>query len=127
LQARVSLSVTSAIFQKSKEPALEGNRLPQVPRLSGAVAVDVLPRDWFRGGVVVRSVGAQFDDDRNAFRLASATQADLRIAAHRKDVELALTVENLFDARVETGRTPLVTLAPGRSFRVNAAWSLGGR
>jgi len=119
LHVRGSLSATSAIFRNSKEPALEGNRLPQVPRVSGVVALDVTPSAWSRAGLVVRSVGAQFDDDRNVFRLASATQADLRIAARRNQVELAMVVENLFDARVETGRTPLVTLAPGRAFRGN--------
>lgn len=125
LQARASLAFTSAKFRKSLEPALEGNRLPQVPRVSGTFGADVMRADWLRAGIVIRSVGAQFDDDRNAFRLAPATQADMRVAVRRQQVELSAIVENLFDARVEVGRTPLVTLAPGRAVRVGASWSLG--
>lgn len=125
LQARGSLALTSARFRNSKEPALEGNRLPQVPRVSGTFGADVSRADWLRAGIVVRSVGAQFDDDRNAFRLASATQADMRVAVRRQQVELSAVIENLFDARVEVGRTPLVTLAPGRAVRVGASWSPG--
>jgi outer membrane receptor protein involved in Fe transport len=127
LQLRASLSATDAAFRQSQEPALEGNQLPQVPRVSGALAVEVVPVTWGRAGLVVRSVGAQFDDDRNVFRLAAATQVDMRVSAHARQVELAMVVENLFDARVEVGRTPLVTLAPSRAMRVAATWTLGGR
>lgn len=122
LQVRASLSATDAAFRESAEPALEGNRLPQVPRVSGVIGVDLLPASWWRAAVIVRSVGAQFDDDRNVFELAAATQADLRVSARRKRLEWALVVENVFDARVEVGRTPLVTLAPGRAMRVSATF-----
>jgi outer membrane receptor protein involved in Fe transport len=122
LQMRGSLSATDATFRESAEPALEGNRLPQVPRISGVVSVDLLPASWWRAGVVVRSVGAQFDDDRNVFELAAATQADMRVSARLKRLEWALVVENVFDARVEVGRTPLVTVAPGRALRVSATF-----
>ena len=77
--------------------------------------------------MVIRSVGAQFDDDRNVFEMARATQVDMRVAAQVRQIELSMVVENLLDARVEVGRTPLVTLAPSRAFRVNATWWLGGR
>jgi len=127
LQVRGSLSLTDATFQHSQEPALEGNRLPQVPRVSGAVSVDAQSERWGRAGLVLRSVGTQFDDDRNVFQLASATQADVRVAVNMGPVEWSMVVENLFDARVEVGRTPLVTLAPGRALRVGAVWDVGGR
>ncbi len=127
LQVHGSLSVTDATFRQSQEPDLEGNRLPQVPRVSGVLSMEIQPERWGRAGIVVRSVGAQFDDDRNVFRLAGATQADVRIAADLGPVEWSMIVENVFDARVEVGRTPLVTLAPGRALRVGATWGLGGR
>jgi iron complex outermembrane receptor protein len=122
LQVRGSVSATDATFRASAEPALEGNRLPQVPRVSAVAGVDLMPASWWRAGVIVRSVGAQFDDDRNTFELAAATQADLRVSARRNRLEWALVVENVFDARVEVGRTPLVTLAPGRALRVSATF-----
>jgi outer membrane receptor protein involved in Fe transport len=105
VQVRGSLSATDATFQNSAEPALEGNQLPQVPKVSGALSVDVEHPGRGRAGVVIRSVGAQFDDDRNVFRLASATQVDMRVAAQVRQIELAMVVENLLDARVEVGRT----------------------
>lgn len=122
LQVRGSVSATDATFRASAEPALEGNRLPQVPRVSAVAGVDLVPASWWRAGVIVRSVGAQFDDDRNAFELAAATQVDMRVSARRNRLEWALVVENVFDARVEVGRTPLVTLAPGRALRVSATF-----
>jgi hypothetical protein len=91
------------------------------------VSADVLPWPWGRASLVVRSVGAQFDDDRNTFRLAAATQVDMRVAVRSGPLEWAAIVENLFDARVEVGRTPLVTLAPGRAVRVNATLTIGSR
>ncbi len=127
VQVRGSISATDATFQNSAEPALEGNQLPQVPKVSGALSVDVEHPGRGRAGVVIRSVGAQFDDDRNVFRLAAATQVDMRVAAQVRQFELSMVVENLLDARVEVGRTPLVTLAPSRALRVNATWWLGGR
>jgi len=125
VQVRGSLSLTDAKFRQSQEPALEGNRLPQVPRVSGAISVDVHHPDRGRAGFVLRSVGAQFDDDRNTFELASATQVDARVAVDAARLEWSLIVENLFDARVEVGRTPLVTLAPGRALRVGVMWDIG--
>jgi outer membrane receptor protein involved in Fe transport len=127
LQLRGSLSATDATFRESQEPGLEGNRLPQVPRVSGAVSADVLPWPWGRASLDVRSVGAQFYDERNTVRLAAATQVDMRVAVRSGPLEWAAIVENLFDARVEVGRTPLVTLAPGRAVRVNATLTIGSR
>jgi hypothetical protein len=43
---------------------------------------------------------------------------DLRLAARWKAVGWQIAVENAGDARIETGRTPLVALAQGRAVRV---------
>ncbi len=127
VQVRASLSATDATFRQSAEPALDGNQLPQVPTISGTLSVDAEHPGRGRVGVVIRSVGAQFDDDRNVFKLAAATQVDMRVSAQVRHLEFALVVENLLDARVEVGRTPLVTLAPSRAARVSAIWIVGGR
>lgn len=122
LQVRGSVILTDSTFQHSAEPAIEGNRLPQVPRVSAALAFNLRPASGWRVDVVARSIGAQFDDDRNAFELAPAHQVDGRIAARTSRIEWAAVVENVFGARVEVGRTPLVTLAPGRAMRLSATW-----
>jgi outer membrane receptor protein involved in Fe transport len=121
-RVRGSLSLIDARFRNAVEPALEGKRLPQVPQASFSLAADVrLP-----GGIAVsgvfRTLSTQFDDDRNAFELASAAQLDLRVAGRFGRVGWFALVENMADARFEVGRTPLVTLAPGRSVRMGVSW-----
>lgn len=117
LRIQGSLQLVDATFQDAAEPVLNGKRLPQVPGASGAVAVD-----WSMAGMglslVVRSMGHQFDDDRNTFRLAGATQVDARVLTRVGRASVFAVVENVFDARVETGRTPLVSVAPGRAARL---------
>ena len=65
----------------------------------------------------MHNVSKQFDDDRNQFQLAAATQVDLRVAARWRHIGWQLSVENVGDARIETGRTPLVALAQSRAVR----------
>ncbi len=117
LRVRGSVQWVDATFDNATESILDGKRLPQVPAASGTVAADF---STARGAmsVVVRSTGHQFDDDRNTFRLASATQVDARAQATLGRAIVFGVVENVFDARVETGRTPLVSVAPGRAARV---------
>ena len=68
-----------------------------------------------------RSTSTQFDDDRNTptLLLADAKQLDLRVRFGTSKVSLDVTMENAADARIEVGRTPLVTVAPGRTVRVS--------
>ena len=80
VRLRASVTVADATFGDSQEAALEGNRLPQVPRVSSAFTADVrLPRQVV-ASVVVRDTARQFDDDRNQFTLARATQADALVS-----------------------------------------------
>jgi len=119
---RASLAVTSATFLSSTETVLVGNELPQVPRMSFSLWADVpLPRSLVVSGVL-RTVSSQFDDDRNAFELAPATQLDLRLAGRAGMLGWYLELENAFDAAIEVGRTPLVTLAPPRALRVGVSF-----
>jgi outer membrane receptor protein involved in Fe transport len=90
-------------------------RTPQVPRHQATMQMS------FRGnaGVQARWAGFQFDDDLNQLRLRGYFVADAfasRPVGPRLDATLA--VENIFDRRIETGATPVVTLAQPRSFRV---------
>jgi outer membrane receptor protein involved in Fe transport len=122
VRIRGSATYSDATFRHSIEVPLEGKRLPQVPRLSGAVSGDVrLPRSM-EASFVWHAVSSQFDDDRNVFSLAAAYQFDLRVAGLFGALGWHVEVENLLDGRIEVGKTPLVTLAPGRSVRVGVTW-----
>jgi outer membrane receptor protein involved in Fe transport len=122
LWIRGSATIVDATFEESLEPAIDGKRLPQVPRVSvAASAVVKLPRD-LDASVVWRALSEQFDDDRNVFELAAARTLDLRVAGRLRQWGWALSIENVVDTRVEVGRTPLVTLAPGRSIRLGVSW-----
>ncbi len=119
-----AMTFADATFQHSAEPAIDGRRLPQVPRVSATASA------WLSHGpvvsyVVLRSTGRQFDDDRNVFELAPATQVDASVSVRVSGVRVFVGAENVFDARIETGRTPLVSLAPGRAWRVGAQLSFG--
>jgi outer membrane receptor protein involved in Fe transport len=127
LRVRGAVAIARSNFADSDEPGLTGNRVPQVPRASGSLWVDaMLPREAV-ASVVWRSSSVQFDDDQNVFELGAANQVDARVAGRLGAFEWRLAVENLFDQRVEVGRTPLVTLAPGRSVRVGGSFRLGRR
>jgi outer membrane receptor protein involved in Fe transport len=124
LRLTTAATIADATFQRSSEPAIDGRRLPQVPRVS-LTASGWLTRGPLTGYVTVRTTGRQFDDDRNVFELAPATQVDASVSVQVGQVRVFVAGENVFDARIETGRTPLVSVAPGRAWRLGARWSLG--
>lgn len=116
------LSLTRSTFSSAPaQPAIEGNRVPQVPLVQfGANATYVDPRG-FTGSVQARAIGAQFDDDQNSpeFELngfgvvdASASQELVR------GFNIFVAVENLFDADYDVGRTPLRSIGWPRTARV---------
>ena len=119
---RASAVFVNARFRDSIEPALEGNRLPQVPRASFSLTGDVRLFSGVDASVLWRSLASQFDDDRNVFELAEAHQLDVRVLARWRALTWTFTVDNALDERIEVGRTPLVTLAPGRTARVGVGW-----
>lgn len=119
-RARRGLALTTAwAFNESRftEGELEGKRIPQVPRASGSFGVRAERGRWLAAGTV-RVIGAQFDDDRNDFRLAPGSLSDARVAWRwSRRLELFGAVENLFDEDIDTGRTPLRTIGSPRIAR----------
>ena len=87
-------------------PALVGKQVAQVPRRSATLGAT-----WRAPGQVtftprVRWIGRQFEDDENALILGETVVADLGVTRPlTKQLTLFLTLENLTDARVETGRS----------------------
>ncbi len=130
LTASAGASFTDAKLSSSAAaPALDGLRPAQTPKivLTGSLAWDCDGRSL---AIIVRQVGAQFDDDLNRNALHSATTLDAFAAwpIHR-NVQLFARAENVFDALVEAGigndtsieRATPRTLSIGLRFRRPAA------
>ena len=94
------------VRRASVAPGMVGNQVAQVPRRSASLGAT-----WRApGGITftprVRWLGRQFEDDENTLRLGEAVVVDLGATrALTKHLELFLTIENLGNARVETGRS----------------------
>jgi outer membrane receptor protein involved in Fe transport len=92
-----------------------GARTPQVPRNQATLQLTYRSR----AGLQARWSSMQFDDDLNQFRLRSYFVVDAFAAkpvTSRLDATFAL--ENLFDRRIETGSTPVITLGQPRAARI---------
>jgi outer membrane receptor protein involved in Fe transport len=87
-------------------PALVGKRLAQVPRQSATLGAMWRVPGGFTFTPRLRWLGRQFEDDENQLVLGAAVVADLSASyALGPRGELFMTVENLGDARIETGRS----------------------
>ena len=122
---RASTTILKTSLVDSPEVALDGNRLPQVPRVSASLSGDTTFWRSTSASFVWHAVSSQFDDDRNQFLIAPAYQLDLRLAGRVGAAGWHVVVENILDARIETGRSSanLVTVAPGRAVRVGLAFA----
>jgi outer membrane receptor protein involved in Fe transport len=101
-----------------------GKRTPQVPRQQATLQIG------YRSliGVQGRWSARQFDDDVNQFALRSYFVADLFMArplTARLDATVA--IENLFDRRIETGATPVITLGQPRAIRAGLRYGFRRR
>ena len=101
------------IKKSSVLPVLEGNRLAQVAKHQATVSFNVRPIERMLVSVDVLAASRQFEDDLNSRILASAVTVDFQLAYQlRENTEVYVAAENLFDTRVEAGRSAagLVTL-----------------
>jgi len=113
---RVTLSLfgafTSAHFTSTpKQPAIQDNRVPQVPRYHiGAGVIAETPR-LATFSVQARFVGAQFEDDLNELTLDDYIVVDASASRPiTRALHVFLGVENLFDVEYDVGRTPVRTI-----------------
>ncbi|HEY4988940.1 MAG TPA: TonB-dependent receptor, partial [Opitutaceae bacterium] len=99
-------------------PALVGKQLPEVPRWNASLGASWHPLRPVHLEARVRHTGAQYDDDQNLLPLAPATVVDaaLRVAV-ASHAEFFATVDNLWNARIETAHSALgvYNLAPPRT------------
>ena len=105
----------SAGYQFARATLSSGARTPQVPRNQATLQLA------YRGvaGLQARWSSMQFDDDVNQFPLRGYFVADGFVAhpiGPRLDV--TLSIENIFNRRVETAATPVIALGQPRAARI---------
>ncbi len=111
---RAAYLFTSPKIKKSTvSPILEGNRLAQVARHQGTIGLELQPNDRISFTVDVLASSNQFEDDLNSRVLNSVVTVDTQLSYKINDgIEAYVAAENLFDTRIEAGRSAsgLVTL-----------------
>jgi outer membrane receptor protein involved in Fe transport len=111
----------SNFAQTPAQPALEGNRVPQVPEYQLGASVTYADPRIVTAALQVRVLGEQFDDDLNEFPLEAYGVVDATASKElRRGIQAFVAVENLLDAEYDVGRTPLRTIGWPRSVRVGA-------
>jgi len=120
------LHVHAKVTAMPGNAALVGLRLPQVPRDQGTFRAQYSRIKLGTFSMQLRASGEQFEDDQNLLPLKGYLTADV-YASH--DVTHRFVVyfagENIFDTSIEAGRTPVVTLAQPRNFRIGLRLRLG--
>jgi outer membrane receptor protein involved in Fe transport len=120
LSVNGQLVYTSSHFRGSvAEPAIEGNRVPQVPEIQGGVGLTWTDPRLVTATVQARFSGEQFDDDVNEFVLGAYGVVDFQVSrAVTQALVGFVAVENLFDKDYDTGRTPIRLVGWPRTIRV---------
>lgn len=106
--------------------ALENLFIPQVARHQFTVQARYANPSFVNVSVQARSASAQFDDDQNRFRLKGFFTLDALVSRPlARGVEAFAAFENLTNARIEIGRTPVTTIGQPFSARVGVRLRLG--
>jgi outer membrane receptor protein involved in Fe transport len=106
------IRMDSTVLSFPANTALEGLRVPQVPRNEFNVQVSYTNRNW-TAGVQTRFLGHQFDDDQNLLRLDLAFIVDAELSRRLAPHTIAfVAAQNLFDNRYDIALTPVENLGP---------------
>jgi outer membrane receptor protein involved in Fe transport len=112
------LFVDARVSDFSADRTLEGLRVPQVAKNQFTSQVRYDRPSIASITLQLRSADAQFDDDQNLFRLAGFATFDAFVSRRlNRALEIYLAAENIFNDKVEAGRTPVLTLASPRTIR----------
>ena len=119
LTANALAVFTGSIFRDTpKQPTIEGNRIPQVPRYQfGGDLTYQAPQSFTLSGHL-RVFGPQFDDDQNQLELEEFAVLDVQASRPlARTLQAFVAVENVFDTEFDTGRTPVRTVGWPRTVR----------
>lgn len=117
------------IHSARDEPALVGNRIPQVPRHQGTIGFDYDEGGPWRASLQLRVVGEQFEDDANTRKLDRFVALDAYVGRDLgRGFEVFLAAENLFDETIQTGRSAdgVVSIAAPRLVRAGLRYTFEG-
>jgi outer membrane receptor protein involved in Fe transport len=122
------LFVDAQVVSFPANTVLQGLSLPQVPKSQFTFQALFSDPRLLSASVQFRASSRQFEDDLNQLPLASYGTIDGMISRRvARGLEIFAAVENLLDARVETGRTPVPTLTAKRDLRIGLRLDIGGR
>jgi outer membrane cobalamin receptor len=113
------MTFTSSHYQGSEAtPTLEGNRVPQVPKVQFGAGVSWAAPQQFNVAMQVRGSGSQYDDDANLFLLDGYGLFDVSVSRPiARGLVGFVAIENLHDKEYDTGKTPLRTIGWPRTYR----------
>ena len=122
------LFVDARVKSFPADRTLEGLRVPQVARNQFTASMRYTNPKIAAINVQLRAASPQFDDDQNQFRLAGFAAIDL-YASRRlsRFLDVFFAAENIFNDRIEAGRTPVVTLTGLRTVRAGIKLTLRKR
>ena len=113
------LFVDARVKSFSADRSLEGLRVPQVAKNQFTFQARYSDPRVATIAFQFRAADAQFDDDQNLFRLAGFATVDAFLSRRLTgSLEIYLAAENIFDERIESARTPVLTLASPRTIRI---------
>ena len=128
LSVNGQVTFTSSRFRGSlAAPALEGNRVPQVPRVQFGAGLTWAAPQSLSVAAQLRGSGNQYDDDLNSpeFELEPYVVADVMVSRPiARALQAYFSVENILDEDYDTGRTPLRTIGWPRTVRFGVRVSL---
>jgi iron complex outermembrane recepter protein len=100
------LFTDARVVEASRQPALEGKRLAQVPEHNVTLGLQYRNPAIVNVNAIARFVGEQYEDDLNTLPLGSYVTVDLFASrAFTPWLEVFAGVENLLDRTYSTGRT----------------------
>jgi outer membrane receptor protein involved in Fe transport len=116
--------LTSSHFRGSiATPAIQDNRVPQVPAWQGGVSATWTEPRIATIATQLRFSGEQFDDDLNTAALVLEPYAVWDATVSRqivRGVQGFVAIENILDKEFDTARTPIRSIGWPRTFRVGA-------
>jgi outer membrane receptor protein involved in Fe transport len=127
LALRGAFNLTDAhVYGGSLAPQLTGKRPAQTPRWTVTAGIVATPREFVTLEAYLRYESLRWSDDLNTLPLGAVTTVDTRANFHvLPKLDLYAAVDNLFDAKVGTGRSAdqVLSLEEPRTFRAGISYS----
>lgn len=120
------LFVDPRVVSFPANPALENLVIPQVARHQFTFQAQYSNPKFALASVQYRASSSQVEDDQNLLPLGGYGTVDALISRRiGRGIDLFAAAENLFNSKIETGRTPVLTIAGQRAVRLGIRVRLG--